>query len=66
MFSSAMYTMDVAMSTSTSGGNQSAVGVKPIAEATSVIEWAIVNAVTTPTSGRSARIGSTRQSTNSK
>ena len=66
MFSSARYTMDAAISTSTNGGNHNAVGAKPIAEATNVMECAIVNAVITPISGRMARIGSTRQSTNSR
>ena len=61
-----MYAMEPAISTSTSGGNQSAVGAKPSADATSVTEWATVKAVLTPTSGRTARLGSTRQRTNNR
>ena len=66
MFSTAMYTMDSAINTSTKGGNHSASGANPVADATNVIECAMVNAVTTPTSGRTARMGSTRHSTNSR
>src|SRR5207237_1217622 len=66
MFSSAMYTMDAAMSVSMSGGNQSASGARSYADARSVIEWAMVNDVTTNTSGRSRRNGITRHSRNSR
>ena len=41
-----MYTIDSAISTSISGGNQSASGAKPSADAISVIECATVNDVT--------------------
>ena len=46
MFSNAMYTIDSAISTSISGGNQSASGARPLADAISVIECATVNDVT--------------------
>ena len=57
-----MYTIDAAISTSMSGGNQSASGAKPAADAMSVIECATVNAVTIATSGRIRRNGITRHS----
>ena len=58
--------MVIAISVSTSGGNQSASGTKPKAEAISEIECPTVNAVTMMTSGRSRRNGITRQSRNSR
>ena len=64
MFSSAISTMVAAISISISGGNHSASGAKPNAEANSVIEWAIVNEVTMMISGRSRRTGMTRQARN--
>ena len=57
MFSNAMYTIDSAISVSTSGGNHSAAGASPSAEAISVIECATVNAVMIAMSGRSRRNG---------
>ena len=60
MFSSAMYRIETATSVSISGGNHRASGAKPRADAISVIEWATVNAVTTPTSGPKRRNGTTR------
>ena len=50
MFSSAMYTIDVAINVSTSGGNHPASGPMLYADAMSVIECAIVKAVTTTSS----------------
>ena len=61
MFSMAMYTMESATSVSTSGGNHSASGARPKADAIRVIEWATVKAVTTGTRLRKRRSGSTRQ-----
>ena len=66
MFSNAIYTMVTAISVSISGGNHSASGTKPNAEAISEIECATVNDVTMITSGRSRRNGITRQSRNSR
>ena len=58
--------MVTAISVSISGGNQSASGAKPKAEAISVIECATVKEVTITTSGRSRRNGMTRQARNSR
>ena len=66
MFSSAMYTIDTAISVSMSGGNQSASGAKPNADAISVTECATVNDVTMMTSCRNWRNGMTRQNRNSR
>ncbi len=66
MFSSAMYTIETAISVSMSGGNQSAFGANPNADAISVIECATVNDVMTATSGRTRLMGTTRHSTNSR
>ena len=66
MFSSAMKTIVAAISVSISGGNHSASGTKPNAEAISVIECATVNDVTMMMSGRSRRNGMTRQARNSR
>ena len=62
MFSSAMKTIEAAISISMSGGNHSALGASPITDATRVIECATVKAVTTETSGQKRRSGMTRQS----
>ena len=66
MFSSAMYTMESAISASMSGGNQSASGASPIADAMSVIECATVNDVMMATSGLIFLNGMTRQKMNSR
>jgi len=58
--------MVTAISVSMSGGNQSASGTNPKAEAISEIECPTVNAVTMMTSGRSRRNGITRQHRNSR
>ena len=61
-----MNTIDAAIAVSTNGANHRPSGARPRAAATSVIECAAVNAVTTGTSGRSRRIGMTRHSTKSR
>src|SRR6266481_8768501 len=58
--------MVTAISVSTSGGNQSASGTNPNAEAISEIECPTVNEVTMMISGRSRRNGITRQHRNSR
>src|ERR1700716_1606625 len=58
--------MVTAISVSISGGNHSASGTNPRAEAISEIECPTVNDVTMTMSGRSRRNGTTRQSRNSR
>ena len=65
-FSIASHRIDAAISSSTSGGNHSASGAKPLADAISVIECATVNDVTIAMSARIRRKGITRHNTNSR
>ena len=61
-----MYTIDIAISVSISGGNHSASGARLYADAISVIECATVNEVTMGISARKRRNGITRQNRNSR